>query len=71
MMHVIRSQSLRTTLAIDDDVLAAAKHLTRVTDSYLLALAHTKGGRHATMDQTLGAEVVRGGKKALAFIQTD
>lgn len=41
----------------------------RVTDSYLLALAHTKGGRLATMDQKLATEVVPGGKKALALIQ--
>jgi toxin-antitoxin system PIN domain toxin len=40
----------------------------RVTDSYLLALAHTKGGRLATMDQKLAAEVVPGGKRALALI---
>ena len=40
----------------------------RVTDSYLLALTHTKGGRLATMDRKLAAEVVQGGKKALGFI---
>jgi hypothetical protein len=27
MMHIIRSNTMRTTLAIDDDVLAAAWHL--------------------------------------------
>ncbi|MDE1947381.1 MAG: VapC toxin family PIN domain ribonuclease [Burkholderiales bacterium] len=41
----------------------------RVTDGYLLALAHAKGGRLATMDQKLATEVVPGGKKALALIQ--
>ncbi len=41
----------------------------RVTDSYLLALAHAKGGRLATLDQKLATEVVPGGKKALALIQ--
>lgn len=41
----------------------------RVTDSYLLALAHANGGRLATMDQKLATEVVQGGKKALALIQ--
>jgi predicted nucleic acid-binding protein len=41
----------------------------RVTDSYLLALAHAKGGRLATMDQKLATEVVHGGKRALALIQ--
>jgi len=40
----------------------------RVTDSYLLALAHAKGGRLATMDQKLATEVVPDGKKALALI---
>jgi len=44
---------------------------TRVTDSYLLALAHAKGGRLATMDQKLATEVVTGGKKALALIQAN
>lgn len=43
----------------------------RVTDSYLLSLAHAKGGRLATMDQKLATEVVPGGKKALAFIQAN
>ena len=43
----------------------------RVTDSYLLALAHANGGRLATMDQKLAAEVVPGGKKALALIQAN
>lgn len=40
----------------------------RVSDSYLLALAHAKGGRLATMDQKLAAEVVPGAKRALEFI---
>ena len=43
----------------------------RVTDSYLLALAHAKGGRLATMDQKLATEVVPGGNKALALIQAN
>lgn len=41
----------------------------RVTDSYLLALAHAKGGRLATMDQKLATDAVSGGKKALALIE--
>jgi toxin-antitoxin system PIN domain toxin len=41
----------------------------RVTDSYLLALAHAHRGRLATMDQKLATEVVPGGKKALELIQ--
>lgn len=40
----------------------------RVTDSYLLALAHARGGRLATMDTKLAAEVVPGGKAALEII---
>jgi toxin-antitoxin system PIN domain toxin len=40
----------------------------RVTDSYLLALAHANGGRLATMDQRLATEVVPGGKKSLELI---
>lgn len=43
----------------------------RVTDSYLLALAHANGGRLATMDMKLAAEVVPGGKKALELIPVD
>lgn len=41
----------------------------RVTDSYLLALAHANGGRLATMDQKLATEVVPGGKKSREIIQ--
>lgn len=40
----------------------------RVTDSYLLALAHAKGGYLATMDQKLATEVVPGGRRALALL---
>ena len=36
----------------------------RLTDGYLLALAHAKGGRLATMDQKLAVEVVPRGKGA-------
>jgi uncharacterized protein len=60
----------------DDPSIADARFLgpellsshARVTDGYLLALAHSKGGRLATMDQKLAAEVVPGGKKALSLI---
>ncbi|MFT4101233.1 MAG: VapC toxin family PIN domain ribonuclease [Burkholderiaceae bacterium] len=41
----------------------------RVTDSYLLALAHEKGGRLATMDLKLATEVVPGGETALALVR--
>lgn len=40
----------------------------RVTDSYLLALAHAHGGRLATMDARLATEVVVGGEAALEVI---
>ena len=40
----------------------------RVTDSYLLALAHAHGGRLATMDQKLATEAAPDGRKALALI---
>lgn len=40
----------------------------RVTDSYLLALAHANAGRLATMDRKLAAEVVPGGKHALELL---
>ncbi|MFT3800616.1 MAG: VapC toxin family PIN domain ribonuclease [Burkholderiaceae bacterium] len=43
----------------------------RVTDGYLLALAHSKGGRLATLDRRLATEVVPGGRKALALIRPD
>jgi hypothetical protein len=41
---------------------------TRVTDSYLLALAHSNGGRLATMDQKLATEAVPEAKAALELI---
>lgn len=40
----------------------------RVTDSYLLALAHANGGRLATMDQRLATDAVHGGNNALELI---
>jgi toxin-antitoxin system PIN domain toxin len=41
---------------------------TRVTDSYLLALAHSHAGRLATLDQKLATEVVQSGRAALEII---
>lgn len=41
----------------------------RVTDSYLLALAHANGGRLATMDRKLATEVVPEGRKALELVE--
>jgi predicted nucleic acid-binding protein len=55
-------------LSIADEEFFAPELLSshsRVTDSYLLALAYAHGGRLATMDQKLATEVVPGGKKAL------
>lgn len=40
----------------------------RVTDSYLLALAHANGGRLATMDRKLATEAVVEGQSALELI---
>jgi uncharacterized protein len=40
----------------------------RVTDSYLLALAHANRGRLATLDHKLATEAVPGAKAALALI---
>jgi hypothetical protein len=40
----------------------------RVTDSYLLALARANKGKLATMDQKLATEVVTEGKAALALV---
>ena len=40
----------------------------RVTDSYLLALARAHKGRLATLDQKLATEVVADGKSALCLI---
>ncbi len=40
----------------------------RVTDSYLLALAQANGGRLATMDQKLLTEVAAGGRTALELL---
>jgi hypothetical protein len=58
-------------LSIADGSFFAATLLsshTRVTDSYLLALAHANKGRLATMDQKLAAEVVPGGRAALEIL---
>lgn len=58
-------------ISIADEEFFASELLSshsRVTDSYLLALAHANGGRLATMDQRLATEVVPGGKKSLELI---
>lgn len=40
----------------------------RVTDSYLLALAHAHGGKLASMDRRLATEAVAGGGRALELV---
>jgi uncharacterized protein len=58
-------------ISLADDAFFAAALLSshsRVTDSYLLALAHTNGGRLATLDQKLATEVVPDGKHSLELI---
>jgi uncharacterized protein len=54
----------------DDEFFASAllSSHSRVTDSYLLALAHAHGGRLATMDQRLATEVVTNGRATLELI---
>jgi uncharacterized protein len=58
-------------ISIADTGRVAAAELTshsRVTDSYLLALARAHGGRLATMDHRLAVDAVPGGDKALELI---
>lgn len=59
------------TISIADEAFFAPDLLSnhsRVTDSYLLALAHAHRGRLATMDRRLATEVVPEGKSALELI---
>ncbi len=58
-------------ISIADPAFFAASLLTshsRVTDSYLLALAHANGGRLATLDHRLATDVVPGGEHSLERI---
>ncbi len=58
-------------ISIADDAFFASALLSshsRVTDSYLLALAHANGGRLATMDQKLTTEAVPNAHKSLELI---
>lgn len=58
-------------ISIADDAFFASALLSshsRVTDSYLLALAHANGGRLATMDQKLTTEAVPNANKSLELI---
>jgi toxin-antitoxin system PIN domain toxin len=59
------SFSLVDKSLVDSDLLASH---TRVTDSYLLALAKENKGKLATMDQKLASEVVTDGKATLTLI---
>ena len=59
------------TISIADDGQLDAALLSshsRVTDSYLLALARAQGGRLASMDRKLAVEAVPGGDAALELI---
>lgn len=57
-----------TVFLLDVNVLIILSSHSRVTDSYLLALANSNGGRLATMDQKLATEVVPNGKTSLELI---
>jgi predicted nucleic acid-binding protein len=54
----------------DATLFIPAKMLTtgQITDSYLLALAASKGGRLATLDRRLSTLAVQDGAKSLRFI---
>jgi hypothetical protein len=59
------SISLMDDSVVDRSLLSSH---TRVTDSYLLALARANKGQLATMDQKLATEVVADGKASLALV---
>jgi uncharacterized protein len=59
------SVSLRDAKVFDSARLLSSA---QVTDSYLLALAHSHRGQLATFDARLVADAVRGGAKALSLI---
>lgn len=59
------------SISIADETFFAPALLSRhsrVTDSYLLALAHANKGRLATMDQRLAAEAMPEGKASLEVL---
>lgn len=64
------------TFWFDDISLVDSRHLdpgqiqtsAQVTDTYLLALANSRGGKLATLDRRLSASAVPGGKSALHYI---
>lgn len=55
---------------VGSDIVDATRVLTtgQVTDSYLLALARTRGGQLATFDRRLSVDAVKDGKAALHLI---
>ena len=58
-------------ISLVDAAYLEARHIltsTQVTDSYLLALARSRGGKLATLDRRLSAAAVPGGKSALHYI---
>jgi uncharacterized protein len=58
-------------ISIADDSQVDVAHLSshsRVTDTYLLALARAHGGRLASMDQRLAVDAVSGGAGSLELI---
>lgn len=59
------SISLVASSLVDPELLSSHS---RVTDSYLLALAKENKGKLATMDQKLASEVVMDGKATLTLI---
>jgi toxin-antitoxin system PIN domain toxin len=59
------SVSLVDNASVDSSLLSSHS---RVTDSYLLALARENKGKLATMDQKLATEAIADGKAALALI---
>jgi predicted nucleic acid-binding protein len=59
------------SISVADDAFFASELLSshsRVTDSYLLALAHVNGGRLATMDTKLATEPVPGARATIEVI---
>lgn len=58
-------------ISMADASFVAAQHLSshaQVTDIYLLALAHSYGGRLATMDHRISADAVPSGKSSLVLV---
>jgi toxin-antitoxin system PIN domain toxin len=60
------SVSLLDSKRVNADSLLSAKNL---TDTYLLALAHSYGGQLATFDKRLVVDAVKGGKQAFHLIK--